>query len=99
LERIRQPLCARMGVPVRVAVDRAGLDGLRDHLDRAVVAIGMAQQLAHEQRPVHHQAEHGHVLLLIFPAGLVYCSFEITSPKSSNSWPLKRSSCIASIGA
>jgi hypothetical protein len=57
LERIGELARAGMRLPVGVAV-HAALDGLGDDLGRGVVAVRVADQVADEQRLVHHQAVH-----------------------------------------
>jgi hypothetical protein len=56
--------CARVGIAVRVAVDRA-LDRPRDDLGVAMTAVGVADDRGDHQGPAHHQALHG-----FLPVGL-----------------------------
>src|SRR5437762_2230932 len=93
-----------MRFAVGVAMDGA-FHRLRHDLGRAVVAVGMLDQAADQERHVHHQALHRRNLLRgkftpealpSLPAGP---HLPTTSPKRTHSLPSKRCSWPASIGA
>ena len=62
LQRVGEPLRPLVRFAVGIAMHGA-FDRLRDDLGGAMVAVGMADELADQKRPLHHQAKHDDFLL------------------------------------